>query len=50
MMAELKSSTSGSVTLTKRVYYYINKDEQLKTECGSPCYAAPEMIEGKHRY
>lgn len=22
-------------------------DEQLKTACGSPCYAAPEMIAGK---
>jgi len=21
--------------------------DQLKTACGSPCYAAPEMIEGK---
>lgn len=21
--------------------------EQLKTACGSPCYAAPEMIAGK---
>lgn len=26
------------------------KNEQLKTQCGSPCYAAPEMIEGNHRY
>ena len=23
------------------------KSEQLKTACGSPCYAAPEMIAGK---
>ena len=22
-------------------------NEQLKTACGSPCYAAPEMIAGK---
>jgi 5'-AMP-activated protein kinase catalytic alpha subunit len=22
-------------------------DEQLKTACGSPCYAPPEMIQGK---
>jgi 5'-AMP-activated protein kinase catalytic alpha subunit len=25
------------------------KDELLKTACGSPCYAAPEMIAG-HKY
>lgn len=25
-------------------------DERLKTACGSPCYAAPEMIESKHPY
>jgi 5'-AMP-activated protein kinase catalytic alpha subunit len=25
------------------------KDELVKTGCGSPCYAAPEMIEG-NRY
>ena len=24
-----------------------SKEEQLKTACGSPCYAAPEMIAGK---
>lgn len=24
--------------------------ELLKTACGSPCYAAPEMIAGKHYY
>jgi len=24
-----------------------NQDEKLKTACGSPCYAAPEMIAGK---
>lgn len=24
------------------------KDELLETACGSPCYAAPEMIAGKH--
>ena len=23
------------------------KKEELKTACGSPCYAAPEMIAGK---
>jgi 5'-AMP-activated protein kinase, catalytic alpha subunit len=23
-----------------------SKDEMLKTACGSPCYAAPEMISG----
>ena len=23
-----------------------NCDQQLKTACGSPCYAAPEMIAG----
>jgi len=23
-------------------------DEMLKTACGSPCYAAPEMIAGKY--
>ena len=26
------------------------KDERLKTACGSPCYAAPEMIEAKKKY
>ena len=25
-------------------------EERLKTACGSPCYAAPEMIEAKHPY
>ena len=24
------------------------KNDLLKTQCGSPCYAPPEMIEGKH--
>lgn len=24
------------------------QNELLKTACGSPCYAAPEMIAGKH--
>ena len=23
------------------------QDEKLKTACGSPCYAAPEMVAGK---
>lgn len=26
------------------------KEERLKTACGSPCYAAPEMIEAKKKY
>jgi 5'-AMP-activated protein kinase, catalytic alpha subunit len=26
---------------------YRSKKEMLKTACGSPCYAAPEMISGK---
>ncbi|CAD8060418.1 unnamed protein product [Paramecium sonneborni] len=26
---------------------FYNQDELLKTACGSPCYAAPEMIAGK---
>ena len=26
---------------------YNGPDETLKTACGSPCYAAPEMIAGK---
>lgn len=26
------------------------KDELLKTACGSPCYAAPEMIAGQKYY
>lgn len=26
---------------------YEPPDEELKTACGSPCYAAPEMIAGK---
>lgn len=25
-------------------------EERLKTACGSPCYAAPEMIEAKTPY
>ena len=27
---------------------FYTKNEVLKTHCGSPCYAAPEMIEGKN--
>jgi len=26
------------------------KNETLKTACGSPCYAAPEMIAGKRYF
>ena len=25
-----------------------SEGELLKTACGSPCYAAPEMVAGKH--
>ncbi len=32
--------------ILKKYYYFILIDEQLKTACGSPCYAAPEMIAG----
>lgn len=34
-------------TPTRRVPLGYNVDELLKTACGSPCYAAPEMIAGK---
>jgi len=30
--------------------YEPNSKELLKTACGSPCYAAPEMIAGKKYY
>ena len=35
----------GNIYKKSKSYQYI--DQKLKTECGSPCYAAPEMIEGK---
>lgn len=31
----------------KKSNFSNNEDELLKTACGSPCYAAPEMIAGK---
>lgn len=37
-------------TLIEKVISSVILDERLKTACGSPCYAAPEMIEGKNRY
>lgn len=39
-----------SATCTNQVRLLVISDQKLKTECGSPCYAAPEMIEGKHKY
>ena len=38
-----------SNTYTASIIYIII-DQKLKTSCGSPCYAAPEMIEGKNPY
>jgi 5'-AMP-activated protein kinase catalytic alpha subunit len=36
-----------SVILIKTVNLSSYSEEMLKTACGSPCYAAPEMIAGK---
>jgi 5'-AMP-activated protein kinase catalytic alpha subunit len=34
----------------KKVNIPFHSDQKLKTKCGSPCYASPEMIESQQRY